>query len=139
MSKEYLYGIIGLLAGVILTAVFASNVVNTNNVGMMRMMGMNLSGNMMGKNGLQNGTNMMGLGSSMQDMMSAMSGKSGDSFDMAFMEAMIVHHQGAIDMARQAKINAEHDEIKSMADDIISTQTKEIEMMQQWQKDWGYE
>ncbi|KKR77073.1 MAG: hypothetical protein UU21_C0001G0127 [Candidatus Levybacteria bacterium GW2011_GWA2_40_8] len=40
MQKEYLYGIIGLLVGILLTVVFASNAVNTNNQRVMDMMGM---------------------------------------------------------------------------------------------------
>ena len=64
--------------------------------------------------------------------------KTEDEFDKAFIEEMIVHHQGAIDMAQLARKNAGHDEIKSMADDIISAQTKEIDQMRQWQKDWNY-
>ena len=42
-------------------------------------------------------------------------------------------------MAKLAKDNAKHDEIKKLADDILSAQSKEIDMMQTWQTDWGYE
>lgn len=64
--------------------------------------------------------------------------KSGDDFDKAFLSEMIAHHQGAIDMAKAAKTKAKHEEIKKMADDIINAQTREIETMKQWQKDWEY-
>jgi uncharacterized protein (DUF305 family) len=62
----------------------------------------------------------------------------GDDFDKAFLSEMIVHHQGAIDMATLAKQNAKHDEIKKLADDIVVAQTKEIGEMKQWQQQWGY-
>ena len=80
---------------------------------------------------------------SMNDMsMSAMNadlkGKTGDDFDKAFLSMMMEHHQGAIEMAMQAKQNAKHSELKTMADDIISAQTREIEQMKAWQKQWGY-
>lgn len=75
---------------------------------------------------------------SMDDMSSMLEGKTGDAFDKAFIEGMIPHHQGAIDMARAALQSAKHDEIKRMARDIISAQQSEIDMMKQWQKDWGY-
>jgi uncharacterized protein (DUF305 family) len=75
---------------------------------------------------------------SMSEMTSKLQGKTGDDFDKAFISDMIAHHQGAIDMAKLAKANAKHDEIKKMADDIISAQSKEIDMMQTWQGDWGY-
>ena len=74
----------------------------------------------------------------MDDMTNMLKGKTGDEFDRAFLEGMIEHHQGAVDMANEAKKNAKHDEIKSMADDIIETQTKEITDMKEWQTTWGY-
>lgn len=74
----------------------------------------------------------------MDDMTKELSGKIGDDFDKSFIEMMIVHHQGAIDMATAALQSAKHDEIKRMARDIISAQQSEIDMMKQWEKDWGY-
>lgn len=62
----------------------------------------------------------------------------GDDFDKAFMEEMIIHHEGAIDMAKLIETNAKHDEIKQLGKDIIDAQSKEIDMMQTWQGDWGY-
>lgn len=101
---------------------------------MMNMMGMKTQQSMMGK---QN-TGMMGMNSSMDDMMKSVEGKSGDEFDKNFISAMTIHHQGAIEMAKEAKANATHMELKKMADDIISAQTSEIEQMRMWQKDWKY-
>lgn len=75
---------------------------------------------------------------SMNDMSLMLAGKTGDAFDAAFIEGMIPHHQGAIDMAIAAKSAAKHDEIKTMADAIITAQQQEIDMMKRWQKDWGY-
>ncbi len=63
---------------------------------------------------------------------------SGDEFDKAFIEMMIVHHEGAVDMANLASTRAKHDEIKTLSKGIISAQTDEISKMQQWQTDWGY-
>lgn len=65
-------------------------------------------------------------------------GKTGEQFDRAFISAMIVHHQSAVDMAQLAKQNAEHGEVKKLAVDIISAQSEEINTLKQWQKDWGY-
>lgn len=75
---------------------------------------------------------------SMEDMSAMLTGKTGDAFDAAFLAGMIPHHQGAIDMANAAKTQAKHAEITAMADAIIAAQQREIEQMQQWQKDWGY-
>ena len=130
-QKAFLYGIIGLLSGILITILFTANVVNSNNTGMMRMMGMQTNQMM---------EEMMGHDEpmSMDDMVESLKGKTGDEFDKAFITGMVEHHQGAIDMANLAKQYAGHSEIKSMADDIISAQTSEINMMRDWQKTWGY-
>ncbi|MDO8619280.1 MAG: DUF305 domain-containing protein [Candidatus Daviesbacteria bacterium] len=134
MEQKWLYGIIGLLAGILIAVLIASNAVNSNNQGMMRIMGMK-SGDMM-----EEGEEMHkgGMDMSMNEMSESLKGKSGDEFDKAFVRSMIDHHLGAIDMANLAKINAKHGEIKSLAEDIINAQTKEIEMMKQWSQSWGY-
>lgn len=75
---------------------------------------------------------------SMHDMSAMLKGKTGDAFDKAFIEGMIPHHQGAIEMARAAQQSAKHQEIKDMAEDIISAQQREIDMMKGWQQAWGY-
>ena len=79
------------------------------------------------------GTSMQGM---MDDMMKALEGKEGDEFDKAFLAEMIVHHQGAIEMAEIALKSARHEEVKKMAQDIISAQEAEIAQMQEWQQSW---
>jgi len=63
----------------------------------------------------------------------------GEKYDKNFLSNMIVHHQGAVDMAKLALVNAKHQELKGMAAGIIAAQEKEISNMTAWQKDWGYE
>ena len=46
-----------------------------------------------------------------------------------FAQMMVTHHQGAIEMAELAADRAEHGEIKQLADEIISAQEREIEIM----------
>jgi len=75
---------------------------------------------------------------SMNDMSGMLTGKTGDAFDQAFLEGMIPHHQGAIDMAKLALTNAKHQEIRDMATAIISAQQREIDQMNAWMKAWGY-
>lgn len=50
--------------------------------------------------------------------------------DQAFAEMMIAHHQGAITMASVAQDEAEHDELKELAGNIIAAQDAEIDIMQ---------
>lgn len=80
----------------------------------------------------------MGMMDSMSGMLTALEGKSGDDFDKAFMEQMIIHHQGALDMAAPGKENALRQEIKDLSSAIVNDQMKEIAQMQTWQKEWGY-
>lgn len=76
------------------------------------------------------------MGNAMGDMMTGLQGKTGDDFDKAFLAEMIVHHQGAVTMAEAALQDAKHQELKQMAESIISAQTTEINQMKQWQKSW---
>lgn len=86
-------------------------------------------GSMMGDNG-------MGMGNAMDDMMEGLQGKKGDDFDKAFLSEMIVHHEGAVSMAKAALTDAKHPELKQMAQNIISAQTTEIQQMRAWEKAW---
>ena len=131
MNKEsILYGVIGLLAGAIIAGFGATYAVNNNHQSMMNMMGMHSNTN---SQGMMDDSDM-----SMSDMTSSLKNKTGDDFDKAFISGMIAHHQGAIDMANLAKQNAKHDEIKNLADEIVTAQTTEINEMKSWQSQWGY-
>ena len=79
-----------------------------------------------------------GSGMSMDDMMTGLNNKSGDEFDKVFISEMTLHHQGAIDMAKEAQSNAKHQEVKDLAGNIITAQQKEIDQMHEWQTQWGY-
>ncbi len=78
----------------------------------------------------------MDMNGEMNGMMRALDGKSADEFDQAFLKEMIVHHEGAVRMAEAALKSAKHQEIKDLAQDIISAQNTEIGRMQAWQKSW---
>ena len=129
-NSGILYGVVGLLAGVILAGFSASYAVNNNNQGMMRTLGIHTNNTSQGK--------MDNNDMSMSDMTASLKNKTGDDFDKAFMGEMIIHHQGAIDMAKLAQQNAKHGEIKTLATAILAAQSKEIDMMQTWQTQWGY-
>ncbi len=46
--------------------------------------------------------------------------------DRRFIDAMVPHHEGAVEMAEVAMKNAEHEQIKRLAEDIVSAQEAEI-------------
>ncbi len=71
-------------------------------------------------------------------MMRDPAGLSPDEADRAFLEGMIVHHQGAIDMA-QSYLDADFEkqpEVAQMAEAIVTVQDGEIEQMQGWLNEW---
>lgn len=54
--------------------------------------------------------------------------------DVDFVQSMIPHHQGAIDMAKIELNHGSDPQLKQMAKKIISDQEKEIAQMQAWLK-----
>ncbi|EMF29734.1 lipoprotein [Streptomyces gancidicus BKS 13-15] len=54
---------------------------------------------------------------------------SGHDFDTMFLTMMIEHHEGAVDMAATEKDKGRYGPAKTLADDIITAQTAEIEEM----------
>jgi uncharacterized protein (DUF305 family) len=57
-------------------------------------------------------------------------------FDREFIDAMVPHHQGAIRMARVELAKGGDEDLKALAQDIIDTQSREIEQMNEWRTEW---
>jgi uncharacterized protein (DUF305 family) len=74
-----------------------------------------------------------GAGASMGVMtdaeMAQLHAASGAEFDAMFLEMMIRHHQGAIDMATQEQSKGKFADAKSVADSIVTSQQAEIDEM----------
>jgi uncharacterized protein (DUF305 family) len=75
----------------------------------------------------------MGMGSG--EMARRMVMENGKYSDERFIDAMVPHHQGAIAMAKVALKNAEHDEIRGLSRNIVSTQQAEIEELKAIKKE----
>jgi uncharacterized protein (DUF305 family) len=74
--------------------------------------------------------------------MAALAAASGPEFERLWLQGMIYHHQGALDMAReqQERQFASHREpfgIDAMVDDILNSQRAEITRMKTWLVEWG--
>jgi uncharacterized protein (DUF305 family) len=75
------------------------------------------------------GSGMQGMDHGSGGMASGMVMENGEYSDERFIDAMVPHHQGAVDMAEVALGNAEHREVKELAEDIVSAQEAEIERL----------
>jgi uncharacterized protein (DUF305 family) len=84
---------------------------------------------------------MPGMGDSMKmmmgDGMKKMEASSGKEFDLMFLDMMKPHHAGAIAMAKDALAKAEHQEIKTMSNEIIKAQEAEIKQIDTWKATWS--
>jgi uncharacterized protein (DUF305 family) len=72
----------------------------------------------MGDNG------MMGM-----DDMSALAAATGNEFDVLFLTGMIAHHEGAIGMAHPEIRESANSDVKTLAENIVTSQTAEIAEM----------
>ncbi|MFD5453432.1 MULTISPECIES: DUF305 domain-containing protein [unclassified Streptomyces] len=63
-----------------------------------------------------------------QDM-TELENASGKAFDTAFLEMMVEHHEGAVEMARTEQADGAHGPARAMAGEIITSQSAEIERM----------
>ena len=71
----------------------------------------------------------------MMDMLAGMKGRAGTELEKVFLQEMITHHQGAVNMARELlKDKTVRPELVKFANDIITNQSKEIEMQKEWLK-----
>ncbi|MDS1271111.1 DUF305 domain-containing protein [Lipingzhangella sp. LS1_29] len=54
----------------------------------------------------------------------------GEDFDELFVELMIAHHEGGVDMAEEAISSGQHTQIRDMANDMMAEQLAEITRME---------
>lgn len=89
-----------------------------------------------GAHRMPDGTLMNNDGTAMEGMMMDMSanlrGKTGAEFDQEFLHEMIVHHQGAVDMADLVLRQSEQPQLRQFAQSIITAQAGEIAQMKAW-------
>ena len=83
--------------------------------------------------GMGSGSIHMGMMGDATDMESL---ESSTDFDKAFIEEMIPHHQMAVMMAQMLEQSTDRPEMKQLAKEIIAAQTKEIESMREWYREW---
>lgn len=87
-------------------------------------------------NQTKNAGDYVGMHGAMQGMTMGLSGKTGDALDLAFLEGMIIHHEGAVEMAQTLLRGTKRPELIKLGNDIITAQNGEIQMMKDWRKAW---
>jgi uncharacterized protein (DUF305 family) len=92
---------------------------------------MGTPGAMPGPGGIGMGM-MMDMGQEIADLCATTVG-----FDLAFIDAMVPHHQMAVMMAQVATTRAEHPELQALAQTMIDDQQREIEQMEAWRAAWS--
>lgn len=86
-------------------------------------------GDMGGMEGMDHGSmgSMGSMGS--EKMARQMVSPGGEYSDKAFIDAMVPHHEGAVDMAKVALKNAQHEQVKQLSWDIVGAQEAEIKKL----------
>ena len=70
-----------------------------------------------------------GMGGMLSDSeLSALKGSTGKAFDKLFLAGMIAHHEGAIHMVMMIE-NSQDSDVNRLGQDIVKSQTAEIELM----------
>ncbi len=59
-----------------------------------------------------------------------------DPFDRFFIDAMIRHHEQAVEAAEIVAPQTERDEVRALAEGIVEAQTREIEQLRDWRAEW---
>jgi hypothetical protein len=115
-----------VLIGILIAGIFIGYIFGNKNMGPSGMHQMP-DGTMMQNDHAHNSMEDM-----MHDMTGSLEGKTGSDFDKEFLRQMIIHHEGAVDMAEMVLKQSNESELKSFAQEIIDVQSREIKMMQDW-------
>lgn len=115
MNNKITFGVGGVIIGLLLATFLASSIFPYRNGGF-------------GMMGWRN--------NSVSNQVVTVNNQVANNIDRHFIEQMIPHHEGAVAMAKLALEKSKRAEIKTLATAIIEGQTKEIQDMTGWYKDW---
>lgn len=72
----------------------------------------------------------------MDEMMRVGRGKTGEAYEEAWLRGMITHHLGAIAMSEELLKQTDRPELIELANNIIASQSTEVEQMKGWLETW---
>lgn len=93
------------------------------------MSGMSSSSAMGSMSGMPQGSSASMPGMMSGEQMDQLTAATGAAFDKMFLQSMMAHHQGALEMAKTEKKSGQNRDALALADSIISSQTAEIATM----------
>jgi len=72
----------------------------------------------------------------MSEMMLISRGQTGEAYEKAWLRGMVVHHLGAIEMSKELLKQTDRPELVKLANNIIGSQSAEVEQMKGWLNSW---
>jgi len=81
--------------------------------------------------------NQTGMGAMMMTDIQHLSTMRGLAFDLMFLDMMLPHHMGAINSSVAAQTRVAHPEVRTLAQNIIGAQRREVSQMRMWQMQWS--
>lgn len=88
------------------------------------------------KQNVAQGGGMGGMNHGMNHNMSMDLGPADADYDLRFIDGMTLHHQGAVNMAKEVLNKSKRPEMKKIANEMIAAQNREISQMKEWRKTW---
>ncbi|MEG4837742.1 DUF305 domain-containing protein [Microcoleus sp. B9-D4] len=88
------------------------------------------------KQDMAQGGGMGGMNHGMNHNMSMDLGPADAEYDLRFIDGMTLHHQGAVNMAKEVLNKSKRPEMKKIANEMIAAQNREINQMKEWRKAW---
>jgi LPXTG-motif cell wall-anchored protein len=72
----------------------------------------------------------------MKAAMDELAQKSGQDFEIGYINGIVQHHMDALEMAQAVQGDAPHQEVRDAAKSMIGEQQKEIDDLAKWMSDW---
>lgn len=140
MKKPVFIGLIFMVALTISGAACSqsggnNSMMNMNGMNHNSMMNSNSSMNMNGMNHNSMNSNMNHGGMNHSNMKSDANAAAAP-YDLQFIDTMIAHHEGAVEMAKMVDGKTQNPDIIKFAKQIIGDQEKEIAQMKEWREKW---
>ena len=132
-NQAIVIGLLALIVGLLFGYFFGVNTMPHRGSLGGESMYQEMEGHMYGDEIIDNDGAMM---HAMDEMMLGFRGLEGEAYEEMFLRGMIVHHIGAINMAKDLLEQTNRPELIELANDIISSQSSEVEMMRGWLEEW---